>query len=130
MKVAVIGAGAAGLAAAYDLAGAGHSVEIFEAGAAVGGLAAGFTAPNWLWTPLLVGKFGEANLQVVNMAWLWARLHSRTTRLGTFRGGFQAFLNRFAAAVEARGVKIHLNCPVQRVTRGSGIQVATAGETK
>ena len=39
---------------------------------------------NALWRPLLVGKFGEANLDVVNMAWLWARIHARTTRLGTF----------------------------------------------
>ena len=40
-----------------------------------------------LWRPMLVGKFGEENLQaIVNMAWLWARLKSRTTRLGHLRG--------------------------------------------
>ncbi|GAB4474780.1 MAG: NAD(P)/FAD-dependent oxidoreductase [Anaerolineae bacterium] len=50
MKVAVVGAGAAGLAAAYDLARAGHEVVIYEAGAEVGGLAAGFKAPHWEWT--------------------------------------------------------------------------------
>ena len=49
-----------------------------------------------LWRPLLVGKFGEDNLNVVNMAWLWARLHARTTRLGTFIGGFQAFMDKLA----------------------------------
>jgi len=32
---------------------------------------------NLIWRPMLVGKFGEENLKVVNMAWLWARLHSR-----------------------------------------------------
>jgi protoporphyrinogen oxidase len=50
MKVAIIGAGAAGLAAAYDLAGTGHEVVVFEAGEEVGGLAAGFKAPAWDWT--------------------------------------------------------------------------------
>ena len=50
MRVAVIGAGPAGLAAAYDLAGAGHQVEIYEAGVQVGGLAAGFKSPHWSWT--------------------------------------------------------------------------------
>lgn len=50
MKIAVVGAGAAGLAAAYDLAGAGHHVIVYEAGGEVGGLAAGFKDPAWEWT--------------------------------------------------------------------------------
>lgn len=41
-KVAVIGAGAMGLAAAYHLAKAGHSVEVFEADKVAGGMAAHF----------------------------------------------------------------------------------------
>lgn len=50
MRIAIIGAGAAGLAAAYDLARAGHDVTVYEAGAEVGGLAAGFKAEHWDWT--------------------------------------------------------------------------------
>lgn len=38
MKVAIIGAGPAGMTAAYELAKGGASVEVFEAGPAVGGL--------------------------------------------------------------------------------------------
>jgi protoporphyrinogen oxidase len=50
MEIGIIGAGAGGLAAAYDLAQAGHEVTIYEAGAEVGGLAAGFKDERWDWT--------------------------------------------------------------------------------
>lgn len=50
MKVAVVGAGIGGLAAAYDLARAGHEVEVFEAADDVGGLASGFKIPRWDWS--------------------------------------------------------------------------------
>ncbi len=43
MKVGIIGAGPAGLTAAYELARRGHQVEVFEAGPRVGGMAASFT---------------------------------------------------------------------------------------
>ncbi|PKO21828.1 MAG: oxidoreductase [Chloroflexi bacterium HGW-Chloroflexi-1] len=222
-RIAIIGAGAAGLAAAYDLTRAGHRVTLYEAAPGVGGLAAGFKASHWDWTlekfyhhwfasdrhmlglidelgwrdqvvfprpytviywqgkfhpfdsifttiplfllrhfpltdviryglagvylrffaaweplekytanawtrrwfgqrvydlqlrPLLVGKFGEENLEVVNMAWLWARLKARTTRLGTFVGGFQTFLDRLADVVRSQGAEIRLNTPVTAV---------------
>jgi protoporphyrinogen oxidase len=219
-RIAIIGAGPAGLAAAYDLNNAGHAVTIYEAASQVGGLASGFKASHWDWSlekfyhhwfasdhhmlglidelgwrdqvvfprpytviywqgkffpfdsifttiplflvrhfplvdviryglvgiylrflarwqplekhtadawtrrwfgqrvydlqlrPLLVGKFGEENLKIVNMAWLWARLRSRTTRLGTFTGGFQAFLDKLADLLRARGVEIRLGAAV------------------
>ncbi|MBI3783396.1 MAG: NAD(P)/FAD-dependent oxidoreductase [Deltaproteobacteria bacterium] len=219
MRVAIVGAGPAGLAAAYDLTRAGHSVVIFEGAPGVGGLAAGFKAPHWewslekfyhhwfqsdaamlglikelgwsdrvlfprpytvlyhdgefypsdsigtalkfflqhyalsdvirfglvglylkatprwqslerytaadwmrrwagpriyeaVWKPMLVGKFGEDNLSIVNMAWLWARIKSRTTRLGTFVGGFQAFLDQLADVVRTQGGEIRLSSTV------------------
>ena len=49
MKIAIIGAGFGGLAAAYDLRNAGHEVTIFEAADYVGGLASGFKEPTWDW---------------------------------------------------------------------------------
>ncbi len=49
LNVAIIGAGAAGMAAAWDLVRTGHSVTLFEAGASVGGLAAGFKDDGWDW---------------------------------------------------------------------------------
>jgi len=236
MKIAIIGAGAAGLAAAYDLTQRGHAVTVYEAALEVGGLAAGFKAPHWDWTlekfyhhwfasdqsilglikelgwsdqvifprpytviywegkfypfdsiftniplfllrhfplidviryglagaylrfspwwkplekvtadewtrrwfgprvyatqwrPLLISKFGEENLKVVNMAWLWARLHSRTTRLGTFIGGFQVFLNKLADVVRSQGGVIRLSCAVSgiRQTADGMLTVETA----
>ena len=220
MKVAIIGAGVAGLAAAYDLAGQGHDVTILEAASYCGGLAAGFksdrwdwhlehfyhhwfetdhdilnlieeigqsdrvffprpvtsiymdgkiypfdsplrallfpklplipklrfglvglylrftqnwralekeTAHNWLrrtmgdtayktlWRPLLVGKFGEYYKEV-NMAWFWARIHKRSSKLGYFEGGFQAFIDALAQAVTERGTTLDLNTPVKLIS--------------
>ena len=245
MRIAVIGAGPAGLAAAFDLSRMGHAVTIFEAGGEVGGLAAGFKAPHWDWTlekfyhhwfqtdkhilgliaelgwsdqvlfprpytvlyhrgqfyaadsiptalaffirhfpildflrfglvglylkvtpwwqplekvtaaawmrrwcgpriynaiwqPLLVSKFGEENLGVVNMAWLWARIKARTTRLGTFAGGFQAFLDKLAGVVKAQGAEMRLNCPVTGIRQqanavapsGSRLALETPSDTE
>ncbi len=238
MQIAIIGAGPAGLAAAYDLTRAQHQVTIFEGAPQVGGLAAGFKAPHWEWTlekfyhhwfasdaamlglikelrwtdqvvfprpytvlyhegqfypsdsigtalkfflrhyplidvlrfglvgvylkltpwwqplervtaaewmrrwagariyeavwkPMLVGKFGEENLNVVNMAWLWARIKARTTRLGTFVGGFQAFMDKFADLVRQQGADIQLSCAVTGIkkTPDGSLTVETAAGT-
>src|SRR5512136_1485212 len=50
MRVVIIGAGVAGLSAAYDLARAGRQVTLYEAEPQVGGLAAGFKADDWEWS--------------------------------------------------------------------------------
>ena len=219
-KIAIIGAGIGGMAAAFDFVRAGHTVEIFEAADYVGGLASGIKDPKWDWSveryyhhwfqsdkhmlglmeelgfrgdvifprpktvayhkgkfypldsplaaltfpgynlfgmirfglatvylrylaswqqmekhravdwmrrwygeavykslfePLLAGKFGD-HMNEVNMAWMWARLKARSTRLGTFKGGFQAFADRFAESLRKLGVQIHLSAPVSRIT--------------
>jgi protoporphyrinogen oxidase len=71
-----------------------------------------------LWEPLLIGKFGP-HYREVNMAWFWARFKARTPRLGTFQGGFQAFMDEFAARLGQLGVDIELNTRVQNVERSA-----------
>ena len=221
MKTAIVGAGYAGLSAAYDLARAGHEVVIYEAQDRAGGLAVGFKEPNWdwsveayyhhwfasdqsmlglidelgfsdkvrfprpytvmlyrgkwypfdsipqalmypglgwginkirfglvglylrltknwqamekttvdawmrkwagtkvyeeMWEPMLKGKFG-AHFKDVNMAWMWARMHARTSRLGTYQGGFQAFTDDLVGVLEGLGVQLRLNTPVAEIT--------------
>lgn len=223
MRIAIVGAGIGGMAAAWDFVRAGHTVTIYESADAVGGLAAGFKEPNWQWSvekfyhhwfgsdadmlglidelgwrsevifprpktvvyyqdrfypldsplaaltfpgfglldmarfgfvtiylrylaswkplervtadewlrkaygervygmmfePMLQGKFGP-HYQDVNMAWFWARIKARTTRLGTFVGGFQAFSDRFAQELQRRGVTIRLATAVQGIRKGA-----------
>jgi protoporphyrinogen oxidase len=73
-----------------------------------------------MWEPLVIGKFGERHYKQVNMAWMWARLKARTTRLGTFEGGFQNFANLFADRLQEMGVGIHLQTPVTLIEHTAG----------
>lgn len=68
-----------------------------------------------MWKPMVVGKFGERYAEQVNMAWMWARMHARTSRLGTFEGGFQAFADQFAEVLREMGADFRLNTPVQAI---------------
>ncbi len=49
MKIAILGGGFTGLAAAYDLSQKGHEVTLFEKEKVLGGLAVGFKGENWDW---------------------------------------------------------------------------------
>ena len=69
-----------------------------------------------MWQPMLIGKFGPF-YKDVNMAWFWARIHARTTNLGTFKGGFQAFADRFAEILREMGVEIRLGARVESIKR-------------
>lgn len=67
-----------------------------------------------LWEPLLVGKFGPY-FREVNMAWMWARFKARTPRLGTFIGGFQAFVDKLADHIKSKGAVLNLSTPVHSI---------------
>lgn len=67
-----------------------------------------------MWQPLLIGKFGPF-YKDVNMAWMWARLKARTTRLGTYQGGFQQFSDDFAEKLRGMGVTFALETPISKI---------------
>ncbi len=69
-----------------------------------------------MWQPLLIGKFASF-YKDVNMAWLWARMHARTTRLGTFEGGFQKFADLFAEKLREKGVEIRLGMSIKSIKK-------------
>lgn len=80
--------------------------------------------------PLLIGKFSDL-YKSVNMAWLWARIYTRSVKLGIYQGGFQAFLDDLGAAVTAKGAKINLSTPVSALGQQDGKPTLTVkGETR
>lgn len=100
-----------------------------------------FTAHEWmakyygekvyrtLFEPLLMGKF-SGFYKEVTMAWFWARFKVRTPRLGTYEGGFQAFLNDFADKLKSLGVEFRFGVEVERVSpaENGNVAVSVGGE--
>jgi len=83
-----------------------------------------------MWEPMVIGKFGERYAKQVNMAWMWARLHARTTQLATYEGGFQQFAEDASNKLSSMGVEIRYNTPVNKIASDSnGVVITTpAGE--
>ncbi len=98
-----------------------------------------YTAHEWLakymgreayemvWKPLLIGKFGKF-YEEVNMAWFWARVYSRTPKLGSYQGGFQAFVEDLANHVQQKGATLHLNTRVEKIAEANGQFTVTLGD--
>jgi len=80
-----------------------------------------------MWEPMLKGKFG-AHYKEVNMAWMWARIHARTSRLGTYQGGFQAFTNDISGELKKLGVDIRLSTPVKAISEDLIVETENARE--
>lgn len=80
---------------------------------------AGEFAYKAMWEPMMIGKFGEYADQV-NMAWLWARIYSRSTSLGTYDGGMQSFFDYFTQVLTERGVDFRFDTAVGKVSRQDG----------
>ena len=78
---------------------------------------AGKFAYKTMWEPMMIGKFGTEYADQVSMAWLWARIYSRSTSLGTFDGGMQDLYDIFAGQLEEKGVRIHYGTEVREVVK-------------
>jgi protoporphyrinogen oxidase len=77
-----------------------------------------------VWQPLLRGKFGDA-ADDVSMAWLWARIHCRTAKLGYLRGGFHQVYVALSERVQELGGSIVYGASATEFRRqGEGVEVA------
>jgi protoporphyrinogen oxidase len=88
-RVAVVGAGAMGLAAAYHAAKAGHTVEVLEAGPEVGGMAAHFNFDGLSIERFyhFVCKADRPTFALLDELGLGDRMRWRTTSMGYFIDG-------------------------------------------
>lgn len=80
-----------------------------------------------MWEPMMKGKFGP-HYRDVNMAWMWARMHARTSRLGTYVGGFQAFTDDFVEILTRMGLELRLQSPVQEITKDLEVKTAQSSQ--
>ena len=55
-----------------------------------------------IFEPLLKGKFGD-NYDQITMSWFWARIYSRTMKLGYLKGGFFQLYQKLEAEINKLG---------------------------
>ena len=92
----------------------------------------GKKAYSMLWEPQFVNKFGKY-ADDVSLAWFWARLAARTTKLAYPEGGFLKFANHIVSEIEKHGGKFHFDSEVQEVRDDNSITVqykTTNGKTQ
>ncbi len=79
---------------------------------------AGPQATKIIWEPLLRGKFGN-RASDISMAWLWARVHSRSFKLGYLEGGFDQLYEALADTIQDKGGEIQLSVAIAKITQPS-----------
>ena len=87
---------------------------------------AGDPAARIVFRPLFASKFGSY-AEEISLAWLWARVHDRTTWLGYPLGGFNALYDALARGIRALGGEVITEAPVQSIRSSAvGLQVTAA----
>ncbi|WP_327089382.1 NAD(P)/FAD-dependent oxidoreductase [Nonomuraea sp. NBC_01738] len=77
---------------------------------------AGRRASEVIWEPLLSGKFGD-RAEEISMAWLWARVHCRTFKLGYLDGGFAQLYTALAERIAIKGGKLEFGKRLATITQ-------------
>jgi len=82
-----------------------------------------------LWEPLLKAKFGSY-YKDISLAWFWARIKARTTKLGYPEKGFQHLAQKLAKSCIEQGADIRYGTSVTQIERKkSGLQISYETET-
>ena len=81
------------------------------------------------WEPMIEGKFGPFAKEI-SLAWFWARIKARSTKLGTYDGGFQAFSDDLGDYLKEKGINFQFNSPVEKIEKRTDgkIEVMSKGE--
>jgi len=61
-----------------------------------------------LWQPLIESKFGS-HANEISMAWFWARIKKRSSKLGYLEGGFQVLIDKLVKKIKEEGGKLYLS---------------------
>lgn len=69
-----------------------------------------------LWEPLFRKKFGKYAGNILT-AFFWARIHTRTQKLGYPNGGFQDFINHVCSKIQGNGGILLSSEPVFRIEK-------------
>lgn len=67
-----------------------------------------------IWQPLFQAKFAKW-ADDINLAWFWARIKPRTSKLGYVEGGFQALADQIQQKLGNQGVQIFLQHEVIKI---------------
>ena len=84
-----------------------------------------------IWEPLLKSKFGHYANDVA-MVWLWARIKTRSQKLGYPVGGFQSITDGLLAELLKRGVTLEKGTAVTKIIRKSdqSLDAVVNGESR
>jgi protoporphyrinogen oxidase len=82
----------------------------------------GEKAYDLIWKPQMVGKFGDS-AQEISLAWFWARIKKRTTKLAYPEKGFLEFANNIVQHIKKnRGIIIY-NSEVLEIESNNSVQL-------